>query len=122
MNIDTTKSGWIGWTKDFKRKKLTETLELTLSLFKEGKTVKQIAKKREFKEDSVERHIVELITKTFISVEDIIPQKKVDAIIDSASRLGVKSLTNLKEDLGDKYSWFEIKCVLAHLSSMPEKR
>ena len=121
MDINTKDSGWISWTKDFKKKKLTETLELTYKMLKQGKSIEQIAKEREFKKESIERHVIELITKSIISVEDVISKNKIDLILNSCEKIGVESLSKLKEDLDEKIEYYEIKCVLAYLSSKPDK-
>ncbi len=121
MVIDPSKSGWIAWAKGFKKKKLTETLSLTLKLFKEGKSIKQIAKTRKYEVESIERQIVELITKSFIAVEDVIEKDRIKKILEVGEKVGIESLTKMKEALPKDYSWFEIKCVLAHLTAKPEK-
>lgn len=120
--VDINNSSWIQWVKEFKKKKLTETLEVTLNLFKEGLDINHIAKRREYKEPTVEKQIIELIAKGFIHIEDVLSKEKIDHISKVLDDENISSLTMLKEILGEDYSYFEIKSYLASLAQVPEKK
>ena len=118
--VDTSRSGWVRWSQDvFKKKRLSETLELTLKLFLEGKSVDEIAKEREFERGTVEKHLLDLITKSFIRAEDVIGRETLDLILSKIDDSNVSSLSMIKEVLPDKISFFEVKCALAYLSAQP---
>lgn len=110
------KSSWIDWISKIKRKKLTLTLEKTLNLFESNKTIKQIAKIREFKIETIEKQIIELISMGFIFVIDVIGKDKFETIHNLINETQIYSISKLKEMLGEDYSYFEIKCVLAYIS------
>lgn len=110
------KSSWIDWISKIKRKKLTLTLEKTLNLFESNKTIKQIAKIREFKIETIEKQIIELISMGFIFVIDVIGKDKFETIHNLINETQIYSISKLKEMLKDNYSYFEIKCVLAYIS------
>lgn len=115
------KSKWASWASEFKRKPLTQTLELTYNMFFEGKSIEQITKEREFKQESVERQIVELITKSLISVEDVVDKKNLDQIKESFTVENIESLQSIKESLPDDITYFEIKCTLASMCAQPKR-
>lgn len=121
MSLDYSDSPWIQWAENSKKKKLSETLELTYNLFLQGKSVKEIAIAREFKEESIERQLIDLIAIGFISVKDLVNKEKYDKIVDIIEKKGASSLILIKNDLGKNYSWFEIKCVLASFASKPRR-
>lgn len=114
-------SSWVEWSKGFKKKKLTETLELTLNMYKRGDSIETIAKKRIFKVESVERHIVELISKSFLDVKDVVKEKQVNLIKEAINKVGEESLSNIMQECEEKVTWFEIKCVLAQIAAKPER-
>lgn len=109
--------GWINWNKEFKQKKLTDTLKITYDLFKEGKLIQEIMKLRGHKQDSIERQIVELITLSKINVDDVIGIEKRKLIFKNITKENCEKLSEIKEKLQNDASWFEIKCVLAHINS-----
>lgn len=109
--------GWINWNKEFKQKKLTQTLEITYNLFQKGKSINEIMKIRGHKQDSIERQIIELITLSLINVDTVIGEKKRKIIFKNITKDNIGMLSKIKEKLQDEATWFEIKCVLAHINS-----
>jgi len=117
MSEDKRTIGWINWNSDLKKKKVSETLEITLNLFLAKKTINEIANIRKFKIESVERQIIELITKSKINVDDVIGKKKREMIFSNINYDNITKLSEIKANLGENANWFEIKCVLAHINS-----
>ena len=109
--------GWINWNKEFKQKELTETLKITYDLFKKGNSIQEIMKLRGHKQDSIERQIIELITLSRINVDDVIGIEKRKLIFKNITKENCEKLSEIKEKLQNDASWFEIKCVLAHINS-----
>ena len=89
-------------------------------MFLDGKTIKKIAKDRKIKEESVERQFVALIVKGLVHVADVIPEKKVSAIQEAAKKYN--KLSEIKSELGDKYSYFEIKAAIASIGVIAKRR
>lgn len=113
-------SSWLDWCKEFKKAPFGDTLKITLELFKQGKSIKQISKEREIKEENIQRHFIVLIVKGLVHVEDIVSEKKIGVIMKS---LETKiKLSEVKEEVGESISYFEIKAVLASLGVEAEKR
>lgn len=119
MEVGKRTIGWVNWNREFKKKGLTPTLENTYNLFKEGNSIITVAKKRGFKQESIERQIVELITMEMIDVNDVLEKAKLKKIISVIDADNINNLSKIKEKLSDNESWFEIKCTLAYINSIP---
>ena len=110
---------WLDWNYEKKKKKLTETLELTLKLFKKGDSIELIAKKRNFKLESVQYQIIELIAMSFINISYFLTSDNLREIDDIIEKKRPKNLKELREYLNEKFSFFELKCYLAYLNQIP---
>lgn len=86
----------------------------TLALYKEGKTIEQIAALRNLARTTIEDHLIALIGSGEIRVEELVEPHKVEAIMEvlQDTRLG---LSGTKQRLGDGFSYAEIKAVFSHL-------
>jgi ATP-dependent DNA helicase RecQ len=90
----------------------TDTVFITLQSYKQGKTISEIAKERDLKEETIHSHLQKAYSHgepfdidTFVS-----PQKQI--IIQKAfEELGLDRLAPIKEKLGDDYSYVEISWV-----------
>jgi hypothetical protein len=90
--------------------------EASFTLFKEGKTIPEIAAIRGFTIGTIETHLIPYISQGLIKVENLVSKEKVELIkkelIDTDEALG---LTLVKEKLGESISYIEIKMVKAAL-------
>jgi GTPase SAR1 family protein/predicted transcriptional regulator len=98
-----------------KPKDKTPTAEITFNLFKEGKTIKEIAKERSFVESTIEGHLAEYVKKGEIPIEDLVDTKKVKKILEVLKTDAV-GLSEIRSKLPKNYSFGEIKLVIAHQS------
>lgn len=121
LSMDVRKNAWVQWIEDFKKRKVSSTVLETLSLFKKGKTIAQIAKERDFKAESVEKQLHELIVQGLLRCEDVIGLKKKEEILSKLTPKTINALTSIKDAVGEKISYFEIKCVLAELVVIPKE-
>ena len=89
-----------------------DTKKVSLDLFKEGLTTKEIAKKRELTVGTIEGHLAYFIENGELEISKIIPKKK----LEKAKRIILaskhESLSELKEILGSEYSWGELRIIL----------
>ena len=113
-------SKWIKWKKQTKSKAIGESRELTFELFKSGHSINQIAMEREFKIETIEGHIIELIVHSLIDVDNVLSVDKRKDIEKVLSNKNINSLKSIYEDLNENYTYFEIKCTLANLASKPD--
>jgi ATP-dependent DNA helicase RecQ len=93
----------------------TDTRRLTFKLFKQGKSVDEIAEERSLSPATVESHLGYFITSGDLLIDDLVDAPKQQAIQQAAKLLGTTSLRTLKDNLPQEVSYGEIKLVLASL-------
>lgn len=89
------------------------TKQETLRLFKEGKTITEIAAIRKLTNGTIENHLTQYIETGELLIETLLPAKKIDTILLLLNE-GAASLTSIKEKAGSDASFGEIRWVLAH--------
>jgi ATP-dependent DNA helicase RecQ len=95
---------------------ISETKQTTFNLFSLGKSIEEIAAIRTLSVFTIESHLGEFILAGKIDISKLVSLKKIPAI-EAAIRLhGDQKLTPLKEELGDEYTWGEIKAVTNYLN------
>ena len=95
---------------------------MTLELFRQNKSIAEIALLRGLTYGTVENHLITFIATGDISVDEIVPTQKLDSIIQVINEAGPSSLTAVKERLGNDYSYGEIRAVFRHLERIAEPR
>lgn len=99
-----------------RKEKVTDTKQQSFELFRDGKSIQQIAELRNLSTSTIEGHLAFYIAEGTLRLEDIIDDmEKIEAIKDIVKKIGGATLTPIKEVLGDGYSYGEIKMVIAHL-------
>lgn len=102
-----------GKTKTEKVKK-PDTKETSFELYKQGKTPVEIAELRGFTLATVEAHLAHYVSLGMIPVTQFVIKEKFDAIITCSKKIESDNLLGLlKQELGDDYSWSEIRFALA---------
>ena len=93
------------------------TYETTKQLWKQGLTVEQIAKERNLEMSTIASHFERLIEAGMdIDLRPMLPPaEKVAEIRRALTAAGVSPLSQVKELLGDDYSYFEIRIVQVFL-------
>jgi len=100
-----------------KEKKIkTDTKQVSFDLFKQGKTISEIAKERAFATGTIEGHLAHYILSGEISVFEIVPKIKVAKIMAYLIQNPESSTVDTKIALGDEVSYGELKAVLNHLA------
>jgi hypothetical protein len=101
---------------------VSETKQKSFVMFKEGVSVRKIAAKRELAISTIEGHLASFVSSGDIAVTMFITQEKqTKAVAVLDGHRGKKTLTEVKEILGDDYSYGEIRMVLAHLDFVREQ-
>ncbi|WP_343606733.1 helix-turn-helix domain-containing protein [Fluviicola sp.] len=90
-----------------------DTYEHTLELFREGKSMEEIARERQLGVSTIEGHFVKLIRQEQIDVTEILDPKRISEIETYLEGTEGKTLGVIKEELGDKVSYGELKLVQA---------
>ncbi len=90
------------------------TKELSLVFFKEGMSIDEIAKKREFTTGTILGHLASFLPTGEIGIFDLIAKKRFLEIEKSINKITFESLSELKEKIDDSFSYAEIRLVLAN--------
>lgn len=101
---------------DEKKEKKT-TYEITLELFKEGKSLETIASERVMSIVTIYSHFIRLIQMGEVEISQIIDKEKLRALEDAFEDYHEQSLTPLKEKVGDAFTWDELKLYRASLGN-----
>jgi uncharacterized protein YpbB len=90
-----------------------ESNRLSLELFKEGKSIAEIATIRGLATSTIEGHLVSFIKTGEVDVKELVPEYKIATILQTVEELNLPApaSTPVKEKLGDDYSYVEIRAV-----------
>ncbi|WP_080905470.1 helix-turn-helix domain-containing protein [Parabacteroides sp. Marseille-P3160] len=98
-----------------KQPKGASTLE-SLALYREYQSVLRVAAERHLSPVTIEAHLAQAIAAGELSVYDLVPVDRVNAIIPYIEDVQPATpLSPIKQRLGEGYSYLEIKAVLSHL-------
>lgn len=97
-----------------------DTRRMSLAMFKEGKSIGEIARIRELTTGTIEGHLSGFIPTGEIKITDIITEEKIAVIRKAIEETNAGNATSpVKERLGDDFSHGEIRAVLTFLN-LPE--
>jgi hypothetical protein len=86
----------------------------SLDFFKEGKTIPQIAVMRQLTEGTIGGHLAAFVRTGEVLLEELVSADKVEKILPAIKDLDSQSLTPVKEQLGNEFSFHEIRAVFNH--------
>jgi hypothetical protein len=98
------------------------TKELSLNLYKEGKTIAEISIERNLSSTTIEGHIAYYISIGELDINQFVTAGKLDIIVEAINNHSEKTLTPIKESLGDEYTYGEIKMAIAYLEHLNSKK
>jgi hypothetical protein len=84
-------------------------------LYREGRSVDEIAKERAFTTQTIEGHLAYYVQSGEIKISELVSREKIVLIEQAVKNFSGGSITPLKEKLGSNISFGEIKLVLAWL-------
>lgn len=91
----------------------TPTNITSFNLFKEGKSIAEIAKERSFSVGTIEGHLASFVASKQINIDDLVSVEKQLLIKDAAKTYGKEGFKTLKENLPENISYGEIRMVMA---------
>lgn len=98
------------------KKEAGASLNETLALFKNKKTVAEIATARQLAVSTIEAHLNLLVKTGEIPLRDVIPEYKARTILKAITELEPDAgITAVKQQLGDDFSYFEIRAVMSDM-------
>ncbi len=107
--------------KEKKEKKpKTPTREISFQMFKSGKSIEEIAEERNIKIRTIEEHLIPFVENGDLDVFKFVSKEKLKKISEVHKTMENDFLTPIKEQLGDDYTWEEIKFAVAYLKGVRE--
>ncbi len=94
---------------------LPDTKAESFCLFKAGKTISEIAAVRALKNSTIEGHLAYYVLKGEIKVQELVPDEKIPHIKKAIKLHGDQALAPVKNELGEGFSYGEIRAVVNHL-------
>ncbi|MBO4674236.1 MAG: helix-turn-helix domain-containing protein [Bacteroidaceae bacterium] len=99
------------------KKEKVDTKDLTYKLFREGKSIPEIAKERSLTRGTIENHLAYYVERGDLKVGEVVStqhQKMIRGIVRSFDK--AYSLSEVKNLLPDDYTYAEIKLVIADMN------
>ncbi len=97
------------------------TREISLMYFRQGLSPEEIAKKRNFAVSTIESHLSYFVGKGELNIFELISKSKFDVISHYLRKKKEdESFSEIKNRLGNNYSYGEIKLVMAHMDKQTE--
>ncbi len=92
------------------------TMEVSLTMLKEGMSIADIAEERGLAASTIESHLAAFVAAGELDVAKLVPENKLKAIMAAAKMTGQYTATKpIRDILGDDYSYGEVRFVLEHL-------
>ncbi len=107
--------------KEIPKKIREETKKLSYDLYKEGKSVSQIAEERKLSRTTIEGHLAYYVGTGEIPVTNFVSQEIKDLIAPCFNGTDDFIMGPVKDALGEKVSWSDIRFVISHLKYMKNK-
>ena len=110
-------------SKDDKPKKeKRSTYDITLQLWKEGKTVAEIAKERTLSQATIYSHIAKCIEQDKIAITEVLPEETINELNTIfKEKEELTTLKSLYEKTEERYSWDELRLFRAYLLKEAKK-
>ena len=92
-----------------------DTKLVSYRLYKDGMSIEEIAGQRSLKATTIETHLAHYIGTGKLPVADFVSDEKIARITAMFAKEGDEGLSLVKKQLGDDYSYGELRMVKAHL-------
>lgn len=94
-----------------------DTYETSLDMFRDGKSIAEIATERGLGVSTIEGHLASFVPTGKIRLDELVTVDKIEKIREAAVKFSEDGkLAPIKEHLGDDYSYGEIRAVMAAIS------
>jgi uncharacterized protein YpbB len=95
------------------KKEKVDTKKVSFDLYKEGKTIEEIAAERKMVTMTIEGHLAHYAGLGMIDVKLFVEEEKMNNIITVSKTLDTTLFGPIKQSLGDEYSYSEIRFAMA---------
>ncbi len=90
-----------------------DTKAESFRLFREGKTIGEIAKERNFAIQTIEGHLAHFVQKGEINIQELVSREKLLLIEPAIKDFNGETITSIKQKLGNEIGFGEIKLAIA---------
>jgi ATP-dependent DNA helicase RecQ len=93
-----------------------DTYRISFEMFREGRSIAEIAQQRDIQPSTVENHLASFIATGEIQLHELVAPHKVETIRNAVLKFNeTGALSPIKEFLGDEYTYGEIRAVIASM-------
>lgn len=90
---------------------------ITLNMYNEGKSLKEISEERSMKFTTIEDHIMRCALEGMeVDLDSLIPEGQENLILEAIEKVGAEKLKPIKEELPEEVSYTSIKAVLCKVN------
>jgi uncharacterized protein YpbB len=114
---DYCKENSINHLNQQKKEDKKPTKQISFELFKNGLSVKEIAKERSLTSGTVENHLASYIPTGEVDILELIELKRYQKIIKAIEETKFKNLTELKEKVDKSFTFMELRMVLLSIEN-----
>jgi ATP-dependent DNA helicase RecQ len=103
------------------QEKTTDTKKASLQLFQLGRSISEIASERNLSASTIETHLAHFVFTGELNLNEIVLKEKIQPIMDAIEKnKDLQELSPIKLQLGDGYSYGEIRAVMSYMRRMKE--
>jgi ATP-dependent DNA helicase RecQ len=95
----------------------SDTRQETLALFRKGNNAEQISELRMLSVSTIESHLAHFVLDGQIGILELVPEHKLPALAKAIGKHGDLQLAPIKRELGEDYSYGEIRATINYLKS-----
>ncbi len=96
-----------------------QTQKLSLEMFKQGKTIEEIAKERSLTSSTIGGHLARFVASGEIDILKIISPEKLQVAVDYFKTAGTASISEAMATQGNQFTYWEMRMVQAYLFTNP---
>ncbi|HYW94825.1 MAG TPA: helix-turn-helix domain-containing protein, partial [Bacteroidales bacterium] len=119
INIDERENVVIASTKKKKKERTDKghTFEISFSMFREGKSISEIAGERKMTEATIENHLAYFIGIGELDIHELLDEGIISTISDFFNKNGIMGLNDTMEALQGKYTYSQLRMVREYVKT-----
>ncbi|HOH85060.1 MAG TPA: helix-turn-helix domain-containing protein, partial [Bacteroidales bacterium] len=103
------------------KKQKINSKNVSLDLYKAGKSIVEIATERGFSTQTIEGHLAHFVGRGILDVKAFVDEEKIKKVLTMLSADEKKSLGEIKHALGEEISYNELNFVVQHYKHLQEE-
>ena len=97
-----------------------QSLKETLAFYRGGKSIEEIAGIRKLAATTIEGHLALLVKSGELDIHELMNSERLEVILHTIQETDGILMSQVKQQLGDEYSYGEIRAVLNHKARLKE--